>query len=46
LTAAAVQTIGRGEPQGASMGWEAIGLIILFILALAALNRIEFGRFD
>jgi hypothetical protein len=46
LTAAAVQGIARRQPQGALMGWEAIGLIVLFILAIAAINRIEFGRFD
>jgi len=28
------------------MGWEAIGLIILFIVVIGAINRIEFGRFD
>jgi len=28
------------------MGWEAIGLIVLFVIVLAAINRIEFGRFD
>jgi hypothetical protein len=32
--------------QGARMGWEAIGLIVLFVIAIAAINRIEFGRFD
>jgi len=28
------------------MGWEAIGLIVLFVIVIAAINRIEFGRFD
>jgi len=28
------------------MGWEAIGLIFLFVIVIAAINRIEFGRFD
>jgi len=28
------------------MGWEAIGLIVLFVIVLAVINRLEFGRFD
>jgi len=28
------------------MGWQAIGLIVLFLIAILALNRYEFGRFD
>jgi hypothetical protein len=36
----------RPAPQGVPMGWSAIGLIIVFVLVIAALNRIEFGRFD
>jgi hypothetical protein len=31
---------------GSFMGWEAIGLIILFVVAIGVLNRVEFGRFD
>jgi hypothetical protein len=46
LTRAPVQRISRDEPKGARMGWYAIGLIVLFIVAIAAINRIEFGRFD
>ena len=32
--------------RGAPMGWSAIGLIFLFVVAFAVLNRIEFGCFD
>ena len=46
MTTAAVQPIARGKPQGARMGWYAILLIIGFVVAIAAINRIEFGRFD
>ena len=46
LTAAAVQWISLAKPQGALMGWEAIGLIVLFIIVMGAINRFEFGRFD
>jgi len=28
------------------MGWQAIGLIVLFVIVMAAINRFEFGRFD
>ena len=28
------------------LGWSAIGLIILLVAAIAALNRYEFGRVD
>jgi len=28
------------------MGWEAIGLIVLFVVVIGVLNRYEFGRFD
>jgi hypothetical protein len=27
-------------------GWYAIGLIVLFVVAIAAINKFEFGRFD
>jgi hypothetical protein len=46
LTTAARQRISRSEPQGTRMGWYAILLIIGFVVAIAAINRIEFGRFD
>jgi hypothetical protein len=46
LTSAALRRISRGKSKGARMGWEAIGLIVLFVVAIAAINRIEFGRFD
>ena len=29
-----------------SGGWSAIGLVLLFVAAIAALNRYEFGRVD
>jgi len=28
------------------MGWWAIGLIAVFVLGIAVLNRVEFGSFD
>jgi hypothetical protein len=31
---------------GGPMGWYAILAIVLFIAGIAAINRIEFGRFD
>ena len=39
---------GRLEAKGAPMDIlnPAIGLIVLFIVVIAALNRYEFGRFD
>lgn len=43
--------LGRGipvasNPIGAPMGWFAILTIVLFGVAMAAINRYEFGRFD
>jgi hypothetical protein len=32
--------------EGPPMGWDAIGLIVLFVVAIGVLNRYEFGRFD
>jgi hypothetical protein len=47
LTQAAVQRISqRSTREGVPMGWQAIGLIVLFLVAILALNRYEFGRFD
>ena len=41
---------GRGicavTPLGGPMGWLAIVAVVIFIAAIAALNRYEFGRFD
>jgi len=28
------------------MGWQAIGLIVLFVVVMGVINRFEFGRFD
>jgi hypothetical protein len=40
------QRLDVSTPSGDLPGMEAIYLIILFIAAIAVLNRIEFGRFD
>ncbi|HEY2710276.1 MAG TPA: hypothetical protein VGI95_19720 [Caulobacteraceae bacterium] len=32
--------------EGHLMGWQAIGLILLFVVSFLVLNRYEFGRFD
>jgi hypothetical protein len=31
---------------GGPMGWFAILAIVIFVVGLAVINRIEFGRFD
>jgi hypothetical protein len=47
LTAAAGRVICRiKHTEGHPMGWQAIGLILLFVVSFLVLNRAEFGRFD
>ena len=37
---------GANPCEGGPMGWSAILLVFIFVGVIAALNRIEFGRFD
>ena len=46
LTPRVSRGMSTPEAIGGSMGWWAIGTIVIFLASFAILNRIEFGRFD